>query len=103
MCKENKGLFCVIELFFLFEEMWKYCIMGRGRKGALNQSMKKMRPNANGGIAKVHGRLYKSDEKISLHEETLAFIKNMNQQELVDFLLSNDWHVKTSGIDASGC
>ena len=44
------------------------------------------------------------DVKISLHEETLAFIKNMNQQELVEFLLSDgDWHVKTSGINASGC
>ena len=78
--------------------------MGRGRKGALNQSMKKMSPNTNGGIAKVYGGLSKSDEKISLHEETLAFMKNINQQELVDFLLSNeDWYVKTSGINASGC
>ena len=78
--------------------------MGRGRNGALNQSMKKMNLKNNGGIAKVYGRLHKSDEKISLHEDKLELMKNMNQQELVDFLLSNgDWHVKTSGINASGC
>ena len=69
--------------------------MGRGRKGALNQSMKKMNLKNNGGIAKVYGRLHKSDEKISLHEDILELMKNVNQQELVDFLLSDDdWHVK---------
>ena len=55
--------------------------MGRGRKGALNQSMKKMNPKTNGGIAKVYGLLHKSDERISLHEDTLDLMKNMNQQE----------------------
>ena len=46
----------------------------------------------------------KSDEtKINLQEDALKFMKNMNKQELVDFLMSNDdWHVKTSGINASG-
>ena len=46
----------------------------------------------------------KSDEtKINLREDALEFMKNMNKQQLVDFLLSNDdWHVKTSGINASG-
>ena len=64
--------------------------MGRGRKGVLNQAIKKKtNPNTNGDIAKFYGRLHKSDEKISLHEDTLNFMKNMNQQELVDFLLSN--------------
>ena len=77
--------------------------MGRGRNGALNQSIKKMNPKTRGDIAKVYGRVCKSDEKISLHEGTLDFMKNMDKQELVDFLLSNDWHVKTSGINASGC
>ena len=68
--------------------------MGRGRNGTLNQSMKKMNLKNNGGIAKVYGRLHKSDEKISLHENALERMKNMNQQELVDFLLSDgDWHV----------
>ena len=75
--------------------------MGCGRKGALNQSIKKLNPKNNGGIAMVLGRPHKSDEtKINLHEGTLEFMKNMNQQELVNFLLSN---VKTSGINASGC
>ena len=30
----------------------------------------------------------KAMKKITLHEDTLDFMKNMNQQELVDFLLS---------------
>ena len=77
--------------------------MGRGRNGAINQSMKKINPKTSGDIAKIYGGVRKSDEKISLHEGTLDFKKNMNQQELVDFLLSNDWHAKTSGINASGC
>ena len=78
--------------------------MGRGKKGVINHCMKKTNSKNNGGIAKVYKRLHKSDEKISLHEEALDFMKNMNQQELVDFLLSDgDWHVKTSGINASGC
>ena len=44
------------------------------------------------------------EKKILIKEDALEFMKNMNQQELVDFLLSNgDWHVKTSGTNASGC
>ena len=70
--------------------------MGRGRKGVLNQGIKKMNPKTNGDIAKFYGRVYKSDEKISLHEDTLDLMKNMNQQDLVDFLLS-------SHVNASGC
>ena len=78
--------------------------MGRGRNGPLNQSMKKINLNNYGGIAKFYGGLHKSDEKISLHEGALERMKNMNQQELVGFLLSDgDRHVKTSGINASGC
>ena len=69
--------------------------MGRGRNGVLNQGIKKMNPKTNGDIAKFYGRVYKSDEKISLHEDTLNLMKNMNQQDLVDFLLSN--------ANASGC
>ena len=78
--------------------------MGRGRKGFLNQSVKKFNPRKNENIAKIFRSPGEMDEKkISLHEDTLAFMKNMKQKELVDFLLSNDWHVKTSGINASGC
>ena len=79
--------------------------MGRGRKGFLNQSTKKLNPKRHQDIAMIVGLPDKSDEtKISLQEQAFEFMKNMNQQELVDFLLSNgDWHVKTSGTNASGC
>ena len=64
--------------------------MGRGRKGFLNQSTKKLNPKRHNDIAKILGRPDKSYKtKINLHEDTLEFIKNVNQQELVDFLLSN--------------
>ena len=75
--------------------------MGRGRKGFLNQSVKKFNPRQNENIAKIFRSPGKSDEKISMHEGMLEFMENMSQQELVDFLLSDDWHVKTSGINAS--
>ena len=43
-------------------------------------------------------------KKILTKEDALEFMKNMNKQELVNFLLSNeDWHIKTSGTNASGC
>ena len=45
----------------------------------------------------------REEKKILIKEDALEFMKNMNQQQLVDFLLSNDdWHVKTSGTNASG-
>ena len=77
--------------------------MGRGRKGIINQSTKKLVPRRH-NIAMILGKPDKSDEtKISLPEASIEFMKNMNKQQLVDFLLSNDdWHVKTSGINASG-
>ena len=82
--------------------------MGRGRKGVLKQSNK---AKATGGLRGRRGDppgIFLSgpkpeDNKVLINEDTLDFMKNMNQQELVDFLLSNDWHVKTSGINASGC
>ena len=78
--------------------------MGRGRKGITNQGTKKLAPRRRHNIAMFLGRHVKSDEiKINLQEDALEFMKNMNQQQLADFLLSNDdWHVKTSGINASG-
>ena len=78
--------------------------MGRGRKGIINQSIKKLAPSRHHNIAKFFGLPDKSDEtKLNLREVALEFMKNMNKQQLVDFLLSNcDWHVKTSGINASG-
>ena len=78
--------------------------MGRGRKGIINQSITKLVSRRDHNIVKFFGPLVKSDEtKINLREDALEFMKNMNKQQLVDFLLSNDdWHVKTSGINASG-
>ena len=78
--------------------------MGRGRKGIIIQSIKKLTPSRHSNIAKFFGSLDKSDEtKINLQEDALEFMKNMNQQQLVDFLLSNDdWHIKISGGNASG-
>ena len=43
-------------------------------------------------------------KKIPVPEQAFDFMKNMNPQQLVDFLLPNDddWHVKTSSGNASG-
>ena len=82
--------------------------MGRGRKGVLKQSNK---AKATGGLRGRRGDppgIFLSgpkpeDNKVLINEDTLDFMKNMNQQELVDFLLSKgDWHVKTSCANASG-
>ena len=65
--------------------------MGRGRKGIINQSIKKLVPRRHHNIAMFLGIPDKSDEKkINLREDALEFMKNMNKQQLVDFLLSND-------------
>ena len=65
--------------------------MGRGRKGIINQSTKKLVPRRHQNIAMILGRPDKSDEtKIILPEEALEFMKKMNKQQLVDFLLSKD-------------
>ena len=43
-------------------------------------------------------------KKMPIPEHVVDFMKNMNPQQLVDFLLSNedDWYVKTSSGNASG-
>ena len=41
-------------------------------------------------------------KKITVPEQAFDFMKNMNPQQLVDFLLPNDCHVKTSSVNASG-
>ena len=65
--------------------------MDRGRKGIINQSIKKLVPRRHNKIAMFLGNPDKSDEKqINLREDSLEFMKNMNKQQLVDFLLSND-------------
>ena len=78
--------------------------MGRGRKGILDQSKK---TKASGGLRGRRGDtmghfLYgpKTEEKkISINEDALEFMKNMNQQELVYFLFGGEemrcidiWH-----------
>ena len=44
------------------------------------------------------------NREIFVPEQALDFMKNMNPQQLVDFLLPNDddWHVKISSRNASG-
>ena len=82
--------------------------MGRGRKGVLDQSEKKakatwgLRGRRGDSMGHFLGVSKREEKKILIKEDTLDFIKNMNQQELVNILLSDDWHVKTSGINASG-
>ena len=43
-------------------------------------------------------------EEMTVPEHVIDFMKNMNPQQLVDFLCSNDddWYVKTSSVNASG-
>ena len=80
--------------------------MGRGRKGLTEQSQRKpKRTDVQSGtpiaFASVKNR---ETKKISVPEHVVDFMKGMNPQQLVDFLLPNDddWYVKTSSINASG-
>ena len=43
-------------------------------------------------------------KKIPVPEHVVDFMKDMNPQQLVDFLCPNDddWYVKTSSVNASG-
>ena len=69
--------------------------MGHGRKGILTQTHKKLNSNrrlnmkreANIGIR--HNK-QPSTTEINLQEDVLDFMKNMNPQQLADFLLSNE-------------
>ena len=73
--------------------------MGRGRTGFTEQSRRKpKRTYVQRGtpisFASVKNR---ETKKISVPEHVVDFMKNMNPQQLVDFLLpyDDDWHVKT--------
>ena len=81
--------------------------MGRGRKGITEQSLRKQKrtyvqrgtPIA---FASVKNR---ETKKIPVPEHVVDLMKNMNPQQLVDFLCPNDdadWYVKTSSVNASG-
>ena len=81
--------------------------MGRGRKGLIEQSKRKTkssRGQSEIGTPMTHFFVPNREaKKIFLPEEAFEFMKNMNPQHLVDFLLPNDdWYVKTSGGNASG-
>ena len=69
--------------------------MGRGRKGIITQSHKKLKSSrgSNKKMEENIGSRYKqiksATAKINLREDALEFMKDMNKQKLVDFLLSN--------------
>ena len=82
--------------------------MGRGRKGLTEQSQRK--PKRIDG-ARHRGTLIafasvknRKTKKMPVPEHVVDFMKNMNPQQLVDFLLPNDddWYIKTSSVNASG-
>ena len=84
--------------------------MGRGRKGILTQTHKKLKSNRRlnmkreANIGSRNKQIKSATTEINLQEDVLDFMKNMNPQQLADSLLSNedDWHVKTSSGNASG-
>ena len=66
--------------------------MGRGRKGITDQSLRKTKrtdSNLRGQITfpSVKNR---EEKKMLVPEHVVDFMKNMNPQQLADFLLSND-------------
>ena len=82
--------------------------MGRGRKGLTEQSQRK--PKRTDG-ARHRGKIIgfpvgqkRETKKIPVPEHVVDFMKDMNPQQLVDFLCPNDddWYVKTSSVNASG-
>ena len=83
--------------------------MGRGRKGIITQTHKKLKSDRcfktkrEENIGSCNKQIC-VETKINLQEDALEFMKNINPQQLVDFLLPNDddWHVKTSSGNASG-
>ena len=84
--------------------------MGRGRNGRQinpqsQRNIKHPRGQSARGMPMVFFFCAKQrNKKIFVPEQAFDFMKNMNSQQLVDFLLPNDddWHVKTSSGNASG-
>ena len=68
--------------------------MGRGRKGLIGQSETKpkvIRSESERGMPMTYFHVPNRDvKKLFLREEDVEFMKNMNPQRLVDFLLPND-------------
>ena len=96
-----------LELFYI-EERRSYFIMGRGRRGLIEQSQKKPKRSDSytprGNPIVIEFRQKREIEEMTVPENVNDFMKNMNPQQLVDFLLPkyDDWHVKTSSLNASG-
>ena len=82
--------------------------MGRGRRGLIEQSQKKPKRSDSytprGKPIVIEFRQKREIEEMTVPEHVVDFMKNMNPQQLVDFLLldDDDWHVKTSSGNASG-
>ena len=80
--------------------------MGRGRTGLTEQSRRKPKrsPTERQGMPVLAFVKNRETKKIPVPEHVVDFMKDMNPQQLVDFLLPNedDWYVKTSSGNASG-
>ena len=104
LCKISRF---ALELFYI-EERRSYFIMGRGRRGLIEQSQKKPKRSDSytprGMPIVIEFGQKREIEEIPVPEYVVDFMKNMNPQQLVDFLLPkyDDWHVKTSSLNASG-
>ena len=76
--------------------------MGRGRKGVDTQSKKMVKSNKPLKNIGFLNKISTHENKITIPEEALEFMKSMNPQQLADVLLNDDWYVKTSSGNASG-
>ena len=82
--------------------------MGRGRRGLIEQSQNKPKRSdaytPRGMPIVIEFGQKREIEEMTVPEHVVDFMKNMNPQQLVDFLLPNDddWYVKTSSVNASG-
>ena len=81
--------------------------MGRGRRGPIGQSQRKTKASGclrgrrgnSGGYFSSMPNIEAKETLVS--EQALEFIKNMNPQQLVDFLLQDDCYIKKSSGNAS--
>ena len=88
--------------------MRRYFIMGRGRRGLIEQSQRKPK-RADAFIPRgmpivFEFRQKREIEEMTVPEHVVDFMKNMKPQQLVDFLCKkdDDWYVKPSSVNASG-
>ena len=80
--------------------------MGRGRRGLIEQSQRKPKRSdafsPRGMPIVIEYQQKREIEETTVPEHVVDFMKNMNPQQLVDFLLDDDWYEKTSSENASG-